>query len=50
MALMGPSDHTGSNENLFQGCKIDRITHLKPCIAILFPSFFLYFRHFLKYP
>ena len=25
----GPSDHTGSHKNWFQGCKIDLITHPK---------------------
>ena len=26
-----PTDHTGSHENWFQGCKIDLIIHPKPC-------------------
>ena len=33
-------DHTGSHDNLFQGCKTDLITHLKLCNV---DSFFPYF-------
>ena len=33
----GPSDHTGSHENLPQGCKIDLIAHSKPCNGYSFP-------------
>ena len=29
MTLKSCPDHTGSHENLFQGCKTDLITHLK---------------------
>ena len=33
-------DHTGSHENLFQGCKTDLITHLKLCnVYSFFPHF-----------
>ena len=36
----GPSDHTGRHENWFQGCKIDLITHPKPCNGYSFPLVF----------
>ena len=28
--LDGPSEHTGSHEHWFQGCKVDLVTHPKP--------------------
>ena len=49
MALSdGPSDHTGSHENWFEGCKIDLITHPKPCNGYSFSLVFLDFSNFIN--
>ena len=47
--LGGPYNHTDSDENWFQGCKIVLITHTKPCNGYsFFPSFSLIFDIFIN--
>ena len=40
------SDYTGGHKNWSQGCKIDPITHPKPCygysLSLVFPRFFTF--------
>ena len=41
--LDGPSDHTGSHENWFQGYKTDLISHPKLAMALVNLRFSLFF-------